>query len=62
MDASRQPARTFQDLGHGNTEDLKTVWEAMSRLLNACSKAIPAAVACHSDSRLPAPDSAGGFV
>jgi four helix bundle protein len=39
-----------QDLGYGNTEDHRALLEEVSRLLNAYSKAIQAAVARDSDS------------
>jgi four helix bundle protein len=39
-----------QDLGYGNTEELRVLLEEVSRLPNAYSKAIQADVACHSDS------------
>jgi hypothetical protein len=45
-----------------NTEKLRALLEEGNWLLNAYSKAIQAAEACHSDSLLLAPDSSGGFL
>jgi hypothetical protein len=59
MAAPLQPARTFQDLMvWGKAHE----WEEVSRLPYAYSKAILAAVAGHSDSRLLTPVSSRGFL
>jgi hypothetical protein len=44
-----------RDLGYGSTEELTTLLEEVSRLLNAYSKAIQAAAGGHSDSCLLTP-------
>jgi hypothetical protein len=59
MAAPLQPAGAFQDLMvWGKAHE----WEEVSRPLNAYSKAIQAAVAGHTDSRLLTPDSSRGFL
>jgi len=50
LEESRYYLILAQDLGFGNTEGLRVRVEEVSRLLNAYSKAIEAAVACHSGS------------
>jgi len=50
LEESRYYLILAQDLGYGNTEKLMALLEEVSRLLNAYSKAIQAAVASHSDS------------
>ena len=49
-----------RDLGYGETDEFTKLLENVSRLLHAYSKAIHYSAAGHSDSRLPAPASAGG--
>jgi hypothetical protein len=57
MAAPLQPAGAFQDLTvWGKAHE----WEEASRFLNAYAKAIQAAVAGHSDSRLLTPVSSRG--
>jgi four helix bundle protein len=50
LEESRYYLILAQDLGYGNTGKLMALLEEVSRLLNAYSKAIQAAVASHSDS------------
>jgi four helix bundle protein len=50
LEESRYYLILAQDLGYGNTENLKALLEEVSRLLNAYAKAIQTAGTCHSDS------------